>query len=160
MAAARRAITEPAAVRGVLILVALSFLGLFLVVPLVAVFAQALEKGWAAYVAALTEPTAIAALKLTLLVALIAVPANVLFGVAAAWAVARFDFPGKSLLVTLIDLPFGVSPVISGMIFIPSSAGRGCSAAGPPCTASRWCSPCPDWCWRRCSSPSPSSPAS
>jgi sulfate transport system permease protein len=118
MSAARRAITEPAPVRAVLILVALGFLALFLVVPLVAVFAQALEKGWAAYAAALTEPTAVAALKLTLLVAAIAVPANVLFGVAAAWAVARFDFPGKSLLVTLIDLPFGVSPVISGMIFI------------------------------------------
>jgi sulfate transport system permease protein len=101
-----------------LTLLALLFLAVFLVVPLVAVFAQALEKGWAAYTAALTEPMALAALKLTLLVALVAVPLNVVFGVAAAWAVAKFEFRGKNLLVTLIDLPFGVSPVISGMIFI------------------------------------------
>jgi sulfate/thiosulfate transport system permease protein len=113
-----RATTEPAIVKVLLTLLAVAFLALFLVVPLVAVFAQALEKGWAAYTAALTEPIALAALKLTLLVALVAVPLNVVFGVAAAWAVAKFEFPGKNLLVTLIDLPFGVSPVISGMIFI------------------------------------------
>jgi sulfate/thiosulfate transport system permease protein len=115
---ATRATTEPAIVKVLLTLLAVLFLALFLVVPLVAVFAQALEKGWAAYTAALTEPMALAALKLTLLVALVAVPLNVVFGVAAAWAVAKFEFPGKNLLVTLIDLPFGVSPVISGMIFI------------------------------------------
>src|SRR5215470_16843274 len=115
---ASRATTEPAAVRVLLILLAVLFLAVFLVVPLMAVFAQALEKGWAAYTAALGEPMARAALKLTLLVAFVAVPLNALFGVAAAWAVAKFEFPGKTLLVTLIDLPFGVSPVISGMIFI------------------------------------------
>src|SRR5262245_43972668 len=115
---ATRATTEPAVVRVLLTLLAVLFLAVFLVVPLVAVFAQALEKGWAAYTAALCEPMALAALTLTLLVALVAVPLNAVFGVAAAWAVAKFEFPGKTLLVTLIDLPFGVSPVISGMIFI------------------------------------------
>jgi len=113
-----RATSEPVAVKALLITVALGFLGLFLVVPLVSVFAEALSKGWAAFFAALHEPMAIAALKLTLLAAAIAVPLNVVFGVAAAWAVTKFDFRGKSALVTFIDLPFGVSPVISGMIFI------------------------------------------
>jgi sulfate transport system permease protein len=113
-----RATSEPFLVRAVLTAAALGFLGLFLVVPLVAVFAQALEKGLAAYRAALVEPMALSALKLTLVTAGVAVPLNLLFGVAAAWAVAKFDFPGRSVLVTLIDLPFGVSPVIAGMIFI------------------------------------------
>jgi sulfate transport system permease protein len=113
-----RATREPAAVRLTLTATALAFLGLFLVLPLVAVFAQALEKGWAAYADALREPMALSALKLTLLTAAIAVPLNLLFGLAAAWAIAKFDFPGKNTLVTLIDLPFGVSPVISGMVFI------------------------------------------
>jgi len=113
-----RATREPAGVRLTLIATALAFLGLFLVVPLVSVFAQALEKGWAAYLDALREPMALSALKLTLLTAAIAVPLNLVFGVAAAWAIAKFDFPGKNALVTLIDLPFGVSPVISGMVFI------------------------------------------
>ena len=96
----------------------MGFLGLFLVLPLVAVFAQAFEKGAAAYFAALREPMALSALKLTLLTAGVAVPLNLVFGVAAAWAIAKFDFPGKNALITLIDLPFGVSPVISGMVFI------------------------------------------
>jgi sulfate transport system permease protein len=117
-AVAARATSEPFFVKVLLVAVALGFLLLFLVVPLLAVFAQALEKGWSAYAAALTEPMAVAALKLTLLVAAVAVPLNLVFGVAASWAVAKFEFPGKNLLVTLIDLPFGVSPVISGMIFI------------------------------------------
>ncbi len=116
--ATARATTEPMLVKLALTGLAIAFLALFLVVPLLAVFAQALEKGWSAYAGALSEPMALAALKLTLLVAGIAVPLNVVFGVAAAWAVAKFEFPGKSLLITLIDLPFGVSPVISGMIFI------------------------------------------
>jgi sulfate transport system permease protein len=115
---ATRATTEPPVVKALLTVLAIAFLALFLVVPLVAVFSQALEKGWAAYAAALSEPMALAALKLTLLVAFVAVPVNVVFGVAAAWAVAKFEFPGKNLLVTLIDLPFAVSPVISGVIFI------------------------------------------
>jgi len=115
---AARATREPVLVKLLLIGVALAFLGLFLVVPLVAVFHEALSKGGEAYFAALREPMALAALKLTLLTAAIAVPLNLLFGVAAAWAIAKFDFWGKNALLTLIDLPFGVSPVISGMIFI------------------------------------------
>ncbi len=113
-----RATREPVAVKVALTVLALGFLGLFLVVPLVAVFAQALEKGWAAYASALREPMALSAVKLTLLTAGIAVPLNLVFGVAAAWAIAKFEFPGRNALVTLIDLPFGVSPVISGMVFI------------------------------------------
>jgi sulfate/thiosulfate transport system permease protein len=113
-----RATSEPHAVKVLLTLVAVGFLSLFLLLPLVSVFAQALEKGWAAYVGALREPMTFAALKLTLLAAGIAVPLNLLFGVAAAWAIAKFQFRGKEALVTLIDLPFGVSPVISGLIFL------------------------------------------
>lgn len=105
---------EPAWVRWLLIAVALGFLGVFLVVPLAAVFVQAFSKGWEAYLAAIREPVALAAVKLTLLVAAIVVPINTLFGVAAAWAVTRFRFRGRNLLVTLIDLPFAVSPVVSG----------------------------------------------
>jgi sulfate transport system permease protein len=115
---ATRATAEPLLVKALLIAAAVGFMGVFLVVPLVAVFAQALEKGWAAYVAALTEPMALSALKLTLLTAAVAVPLNLVFGVAAAWAIAKFEFTGKNVLLTLIDLPFGVSPVISGMIFV------------------------------------------
>ena len=116
--AAARATSEPPLVKLALTAIAVGFLLLFLVVPLVAVFAQAFEKGWGAYVAALREPMALSALKLTLLTAGVAVPLNLLFGVAAAWAIAKFEFPGKNALITLIDLPFGVSPVISGMVFI------------------------------------------
>lgn len=116
--AAPRALTEPRAVRVALTAVALAFLGLFLVVPLWAVFAEAFAKGWQAYLDAVREPMALSALKLTLLTAGIAVPLNLVFGLAAAWCIAKFDFPGKSGLTTLIDLPFAVSPVISGMIFI------------------------------------------
>jgi sulfate transport system permease protein len=109
---------EPRLVRVVLIGVALSFLVLFLFLPLVAVFVKAFEKGAAAYVAAIVDPTAMAAIKLTLTVAAIVVPINIVFGVAAAWAVAKFDFPGRGLLVTIIDAPFAVSPVVSGMVFV------------------------------------------
>jgi sulfate/thiosulfate transport system permease protein len=115
---AMRGTTEPAAAKALLIAMALTFLAVFLLAPLVAVFAQALAKGWAAYAAALRDPMALSALRLTLLTAGVAVPLNLVFGVSAAWAIARFEFPGKSLLVTLIDLPFGVSPVISGLMFI------------------------------------------
>lgn len=111
-------LAEPVLVRWLLTAVALAFLGLFLVVPLAAVFTQALDKGVAAYLAALREPDALSAIKLTLLTAAISVPLNLVFGVVAAWAVAKFDFPGKSLLITLIDLPFSVSPVISGLIYV------------------------------------------
>ena len=114
----RRALTEPPLVRGALLAVALVFLAIFLVMPLVAVFAQALEKGFGAYLTALREPDAWAAIRLTLLTAAIAVPMNLAFGLAASWAIAKFEFPGKGTLLTLIDLPFAVSPVISGMIFV------------------------------------------
>jgi len=114
----RRALTEPPLVRGALLAVALVFLAIFLVMPLVAVFAQALEKGFGAYLTALREPDAWAAIRLTLLTAAIAVPLNLAFGLAASWAIAKFEFPGKGTLLTLIDLPFAVSPVISGMIFV------------------------------------------
>ena len=111
-------LTEPPLVRGLLIVVALGFLALFLVLPLVTVLVEAFANGAAAYVEAIEEPDAMAALRLTLLAAAIAVPANLLFGLCAGWAVAKFDFPGKNLLVTLIDLPFAVSPVIAGMVFV------------------------------------------
>ena len=110
--------TEPPVVRGILIAVALGFLGLFLVVPLTAVFATALSHGVRAFFHAFAEPDAFASIRLTALVALIAVPANVVFGVAIAWAVAKFAFPFKSVLVTLIDLPFAVSPVVAGLIYV------------------------------------------
>jgi sulfate/thiosulfate transport system permease protein len=113
-----RATAEPLAVRLLLIVAALAFLALFLVLPLVLVFQQALEKGVAAYFAAIREKDALSALRLTLLTASIAVPANLLFGLSASWAIARFDFPGRSVLLTLIDLPFAISPVISGLLFI------------------------------------------
>jgi len=109
---------EPALVRVLLIGGALAFLTLFLFVPLVAVFAEALKKGWSVYLDALSEPDAWSAIRLTLLTAAIAVPLNLVFGVAAAWTIAKFEFRGKSLLLTLIDLPFSVSPVISGLIYV------------------------------------------
>jgi sulfate transport system permease protein len=112
------ATTEPAWVRRTLIGVALVFLTLFLFVPLGTVFVEALKKGWSVYLAAITEPDALSAIKLTLLVAAIAVPMNLVFGVAAAWTIAKFDFRGKNVLLTLIDLPFSVSPVISGLIYV------------------------------------------
>jgi sulfate transport system permease protein len=116
--AAQARLTEPAPVRRLLTAAAFIFLGLFLFVPLAAVFSQALEKGVGAYFAAIREPDALEAIKLTLIAAGISVPLNLVFGVTAAWAIAKFDFRGKSLLITLIDLPFSVSPVISGLIFV------------------------------------------
>lgn len=112
------AVLEPAWVRIVLVGVALTFLTLFLFVPLVAVFVEAFKKGWVAYVAAITDPDAVSAIKLTLIAAGISVPLNLVFGVSAAWAIAKFEFRGKSILLTLIDLPFSVSPVISGLIYV------------------------------------------
>ena len=111
-------LTEPRWVRGVLLAVALAFLALFLLVPLAAVFAEAFKKGWQLYVAAIVEPDALAAIRLTLLVAAIALPLNLVFGVAAAWAVTKFQFRGKQFLITLIDLPFSVSPVVAGLVFV------------------------------------------
>ncbi len=114
----RAATAEPFWIRVLLIGLALGFIGLFLVIPLAAVFAEALSKGAGAYVAALREPDAAAAIKLTLVAAAVAVPLNLVFGICAAWAIAKFEFRGKNFLLTLIDLPFAVSPVISGMIYI------------------------------------------
>jgi sulfate/thiosulfate transport system permease protein len=120
MAAAepRRLWGRPRLGRLTLIAAALLFLGLFLLLPLLAVFVQALSKGVSVYISAISDPAAWAAVKLTLLVAAIAVPFNLVFGVAAAWAIAKFEFRGKSTLITLIDLPFAVSPVIAGLVFI------------------------------------------
>ncbi|MFO1425188.1 MAG: sulfate ABC transporter permease subunit CysW [Candidatus Competibacteraceae bacterium] len=112
------ATTEPRFVRVALVTVALGFLTLFLFVPLAAVFYEALRKGIGVYLAAITDPYALAAIRLTLLSVAIAVPLNLAFGVAAAWAIAKFEFRGKSVLITLIDLPFAVSPVIAGMIYV------------------------------------------
>jgi sulfate transport system permease protein len=113
-----RTTTEPAAVRWLLICGALTFLGIFLWVPLAVVFSQALGKGVAVYFASLREPDALAAIRLTLLIAAIAVPFNLAFGLAASWVIAKFDFVGKNVLLTLIDLPFSVSPVVSGLIYV------------------------------------------
>lgn len=109
---------ESLPVRILLIAVALAFLALFLFLPLVSVFVEAGARGWQAYRAAITEPDAVAAIRLTLLVAAIAVPLNVVVGIAAAWAVAKFEFRAKNLLISLIDLPFSVSPVIAGLVFV------------------------------------------
>ena len=111
-------LTEPALVRWLLTAIALAFLFFFLVVPLAAVFSEAFQKGWHAYRSSILEPDAVAALQLTLTAAAIAVPANLIFGVCAAWTIGKFHFRGKNLLTTLIDLPFAVSPVISGMVFV------------------------------------------
>jgi sulfate transport system permease protein len=110
--------TEPAIVRWLLIAIALTFLALFLAMPLAAVFGQAFEKGLSVYLEALKEPDTLSSIKLTLITAAVSVPLNLFFGVTAAWAIAKFSFPGKNLLITLIDLPFSVSPVISGLIYV------------------------------------------
>jgi sulfate transport system permease protein len=110
--------TERWPVRILLIALAVAFFVLFLLIPLTAVFVEAFRAGIGAYFDAIVEPDALAAIKLTLLVAAIAVPANLMFGLAASWAIAKFDFPGKSILNTLIDLPFSVSPVVSGLIYV------------------------------------------
>lgn len=110
--------TEPRAVRIIIIALAMIFLSVFVVLPLVVVFAQAFSKGVIAYLAALAEPEAMAAIKLTLIVAAISVGLNLVFGLVAAWAIAKFEFTGKTFLITLIDLPFSVSPVISGLVFV------------------------------------------
>lgn len=110
--------SEPLLVRWVLIAVSLLFLGFFLLLPLLAVFTEALAKGVGAYFASFTDRNALAAIQLTFTAAAIAVPLNLVFGLAASWAIAKFDFRGKNLLITLIDMPFAVSPVISGMIYV------------------------------------------
>ena len=116
--ASSRALSEPTWLRWLLIALALAFLSVFLFVPLAAVFTEALRKGIGTYLGAITEPDALAAIRLTLVAAVIAVPLNLVFGIAAAWAIAKFEFRGKSILMTLIDLPFAVSPVIAGLIYV------------------------------------------
>jgi len=113
-----RATSEPAWIRWTLITTALLFLSLFLFIPLAAVFTEALRKGFDTYISALADADALSAMRLTFIAALIAVPLNLVFGVAAAWAIAKFEFRGKSILITLIDLPFAVSPVIAGLIYV------------------------------------------
>lgn len=111
-------ITEPVLIRWLLTAIALLFLALFLLVPLAAVFSQAFEKGISVYLAAINETDTWSSIKLTLITAAVAVPLNLFFGVMASWGIAKFSFPGKNLLITLIDLPFSVSPVISGLIYV------------------------------------------
>jgi sulfate transport system permease protein len=114
----QRGTEESAVTKWVLISIALAFSFVFLLLPLVDVFAQAFAYGWAHYWQSLAEPDSLAAIRLTLLVAAISVPLNVLFGLAAAWAIAKFEFPGKPILITMIDLPFSVSPVVAGLMFV------------------------------------------
>ena len=114
----RQSTSEPPWVRRLLIAIALLFLSLFLFVPIISVFAQALAKGIQFYIKSLSDPLAWSAIELTLIAAGISVPLNCVFGVAAAWTIAKFDFPGKNILLTLIDLPFSISPVISGLIYV------------------------------------------
>jgi sulfate transport system permease protein len=113
-----RATQEPAWIRYTLLTVGLGFLFFFLCLPLIAVFVEALAQGWPIYLAALKEPETLSAIWLTVVIAVAVLPFNIAFGVAAAWAIAKFEFRGKSLLITLIDLPFAVSPVVAGLIFI------------------------------------------
>ena len=125
MAEPSRALAEPRPVRWLLIAATLALLGAFLLLPLIVIFVQALKHGVGGYVAALAEPDTIAAIRLTLVTAAIAVPLNTLFGIAAAWAIAKFEFRGKALLTTLIDLPLSVSPVIAGLVFVLLFGARG-----------------------------------
>jgi sulfate transport system permease protein len=112
------AASDSSLVKWIVIAVAMAFFITFLLLPLLAVFVEALKRGWETYLKAITEPEALSAVRLTLLAAAIAVPLNVLFGIAAAWAIAKHDFRGKQFLITLIDLPFSVSPVIAGLIYV------------------------------------------
>ncbi|WP_373190327.1 sulfate ABC transporter permease subunit CysW [Halomonas sp.] len=121
----RRATEEPVWLRRCLIAMALTFLGLFLVLPLIVVLYSAFSQGIDAWQAAITEPDALAAIRLTLLVVVIAVPANLVFGVATAWAVAKFEFRGKSVLISMIDMPFAISPVVVGLIFVVMFGSQG-----------------------------------
>ena len=121
----RRGIEESVLIRRILIGIAVGFVGVFLLLPLANVFAQAFAKGWGAYLQSLQQPDTRSAVLLTLLVSTICVPLNLVFGVIAAWAVAKFQFRGKALLITLIDLPFSVSPVVSGLIFVVMFGAQG-----------------------------------
>lgn len=117
-AKSQRGSEESALTKWILISVALAFVGVFLLLPLINVFYQAFSKGWALYKESLLDPNTIASIKLTLFIAAISVPLNLIFGLAASWAIAKFEFPGKAFLITLIDLPFAVSPVVAGLMFV------------------------------------------
>jgi sulfate transport system permease protein len=114
----KAATSETPLVKWTILAIALTFFSVFLLMPLIAVFVEAFRKGWETYVTALVDPDALSAIKLTLLAAAVSVPLNLVFGVAAAWAIAKFEFRGKQFLITLIDLPFSVSPVIAGLVFV------------------------------------------
>ncbi len=115
---ANTATRDPVWVKGLVLFLGLAFFSLFLLLPLIAVFVEAFRRGWGVYIAALVEPDAVSAIKLTLLTAAIAVPLNLVFGIAVAWAITKFDFRGKQMLITFIDLPFSVSPVVAGLIYV------------------------------------------
>jgi sulfate transport system permease protein len=115
---ASAALTEPVWLRRALIFTAILFLGFFLVLPLVLVFVSAFAKGWQVYAASVSDPMALSAIRLTLVAAFFSVVLNTLFGLSVAWAVTRFEFPGKNILITLVDLPFTISPVVSGLVFV------------------------------------------
>ena len=114
----KAATREPTLVKWAILALSLTFFAVFLLMPLVSVFFEAFRKGWETYLAALVEPDAVAAIKLTVIAAVISVPLNLVFGVAAAWAITKFEFRGKHLLITFIDLPFSVSPVVAGLIYV------------------------------------------
>jgi sulfate/thiosulfate transport system permease protein len=123
-----KANSEPGLIiKWLLITIALGFLGIFILVPLIAVFTEGLNKGIQLYFASLTERDALSAIKLTLITAVITIPANTIFGVIAAWVIAKFDFRGKNILITLIDIPFAVSPVIAGLVFVLLFGSQGIS---------------------------------
>ena len=151
--------SERPATRLALILVTILFLALFLLSPFVIVFIEAFSKGFGVFVESLAEPDALAAIELTLLVAAIAVPANLILGLAAAWSISKFSFPGKSLLITLIDLPFSVSPVVAGLVYVLLFGARAFLDPGLPSMTCRSSSPSPASCLQQFSSPFLSSPA-
>ncbi len=121
----KAATRDPGYVKAIILTLSLAFFAVFLLLPLVVVFAEGLRKGFGPYFAALIEPDALAAIRLTLIAAAISVPLNLVFGLAASWAVAKYSFPGKSLLITLIDLPFSVSPVIAGLVYVLMFGAQG-----------------------------------
>jgi len=152
--------TEPFLVRWTLITIAILFLTIFVVLPLIVVFTEAFSKGVGAYLSALSDPEALSAIRLTLTIAAISVPTNAAFGIAAAWLITKFDFRGKALLITLIDLPFSVSPSSPTYASCWFSAPMRRLAAGWCRRDGRWSLPFRGSCWPRCSSPFPSSRAS
>ncbi len=153
MRAERPSLVDPWPIRVVAGVLIVGFVGLFLALPLYTLFAQAFAKGFDAYLRAIDEPAAWAAIKLTLIVAVIAVPLNIVFGLAASWCIAKFEFRGKQLLTTLIDLPFSVSPVISGLVFVLLFGLQGWLGPWLRAHDIQVIFALPASCWRRSSSP-------